>query len=150
MRKTQALKDRFMQFVSVSGCWLWTGYRNKDGYGKFQISRSENDLAHRVSWKLFKRAIPVGKCVLHRCDVPACVNPKHLFIGTQRQNVLDMFEKGRANRAKGERNAKARLTTEQALQIKHDPRRTYLVARDHKISWSQADRIKRGINWTHI
>ena len=143
---------RFMSFIAKDdhGCWLWMGYRNKDGYGKFQLAHRRNDLAHRVAWRFFRAEIPVGKYVLHRCDIPACVNPDHLFIGTQRENVLDMFRKGRGNRARGEAAATAKLTVDQVLKIKNDLRRTYLVAKEHNISWAQADRIRRGVSWKHL
>ena len=64
------------------------------GYGMFRIKR-ESYLAHRYSWTLHRGPIPVGLWVLHRCDVPACVNPGHLFLGTHQDNMDDMKRKGR-------------------------------------------------------
>ena len=78
-----------------SGCWLWFGAL--DGYKKYGCFRvgKKNLRAHRVSWELYRGSIPKGMQVLHKCDVPPCVNPDHLWIGTQRDNVNDMIRKGR-------------------------------------------------------
>lgn len=74
-------------------CWIWTGPTNNHGYGRFGGSR----YAHRVSYQLAHGPIPPGMVVLHRCDNPPCVNPDHLSLGTQRDNVRDMVTKGRHN-----------------------------------------------------
>lgn len=79
-----------------SGCWLWGKSVNKKGYGQISRSRKEGPaLAHCVSWQLAKGEIPQGLCVLHRCDVPCCVNPDHLWLGTKADNNRDMAGKGR-------------------------------------------------------
>lgn len=75
-------------------CWLWNASRIKDGYGKFSVSGVYQQ-SHRISWQLTNGPIPDGLCVLHRCDNPPCVNPNHLFLGTNLDNVRDMFAKGR-------------------------------------------------------
>ena len=77
-----------------SGCWLWLGYGDKDGYGKFQVNNKRWS-AHRYSWFLHNGGIPNGMCVLHRCDNPPCVNPKHLWLGTSSENTADRDRKGR-------------------------------------------------------
>ena len=73
------------------GCWVWTGTRQVFGYGISLRYR----LAHRVSWEIANGPIPDGLWVLHRCDNPPCVNPAHLFLGTQTENMRDMTAKGR-------------------------------------------------------
>ncbi len=89
---------RFWRFVAPmtegSGCWEWTGSLT-EGYGSFDHRK-----AHRVSWEMHNGPIPQGAgahgtCVLHKCDNPSCVNPTHLFLGTNRDNAIDRERKGR-------------------------------------------------------
>lgn len=95
-RAEQPALERFLALASTDGtCWEWMGRRDKDGYGSFRMSPSETDLAHRASWRLHRGPIPEGLFVLHRCDNPPCVNPEHLFLGTQADNVHDMYAKQR-------------------------------------------------------
>jgi len=83
-------------------CWPWTGGKIK-GYG-YLILNGSGYYAHRVSWLLFSGEDPLGKCVLHKCDNPPCINPDHLYAGSHGDNMRDMFRRGRANRATGERS----------------------------------------------
>jgi HNH endonuclease len=80
-----------------AACWLWTGTINVQGYGVFKYQRSFWQ-THRLAWTLACGEIPTGLCVLHRCDVPLCCNPAHLFLGTQAENVADKVAKGRQSR----------------------------------------------------
>ena len=91
-----SLRARFARFVSrdPGGCWLWTGAKDRDGYGVIADGR-RTLAAHRVSYELHNRALPPGSLVMHSCDTPACVNPAHLSVGTKRTNALDMTRKGR-------------------------------------------------------
>ena len=77
-----------------SGCWVWTGCTNKDGYGKIW-HRGKHHQIHRLSYWLHFGEIPEGLNVLHRCDNPPCCNPDHLYLGSQRRNVRDREERGR-------------------------------------------------------
>lgn len=84
--------------IPWSGCWLWSGTLNNKGYGMFWTKQTENKcLSHRFAWEQARGAIPKGLCVLHKCDVPCCVNPEHLFLGSIKDNNKDMTLKGRRN-----------------------------------------------------
>lgn len=116
--------ERFLKHVhKTATCWLWCGTVKAHGYGVIRID-TKLWRAHRLSWSLFAGPIPDGKSVLHRCDNTRCVNPNHLFIGTQLDNVKDMDAKGRGVRenrhpAKGEAHGRAKLAEDQVAEIRH-------------------------------
>jgi HNH endonuclease len=80
---------------SPDACWIWDGTTTQHGYGKIRTGRGTTTGAHRFAWESKHGPIPHGLRVLHRCDNPICVNPDHLFLGTQRDNIHDMIEKRR-------------------------------------------------------
>lgn len=93
-------KERFFGYVvfpqGINGCWMWTGCIWGNGYGYFKRSGDRNrSLAHRFAYEAFVEPIPDGLVVKHSCDTPACVNPQHLTVGTQRENIQEAREKGR-------------------------------------------------------
>ncbi len=102
------LEERFMSHVEPepsSGCWLWTGAVDRYGYGRLKVVSDIDDRrvvarAHRIAWVIRFGSIPVGLCVLHHCDNPPCVNPDHLFLGTQGDNSRDKARKGRGLKSK--------------------------------------------------
>ena len=111
-------KQRFlMRVVKTGSCWLWNSGNNKGGYGTINIDGKEIK-AHRFSWIIYRGEIPDDKCVLHKCDVPACVNPAHLFVGTQLDNVRDCVQKGRHRLMRGEENGNAKITWKQVAEIR--------------------------------
>lgn len=88
------VKQRFLEKVQkTDSCWIWKAQIMPEGYGNFWIN-GRNCGAHRASWKIFIGEIPKGMFVCHHCDVKSCVNPEHLFLGTCKDNVLDMVGKG--------------------------------------------------------
>ncbi len=94
IKKRLAAKSRKAEIE----CLLWTGSKARGGYGQFIIwynKKSYNVRVHRVAYKVHAGDIPEGLCVLHRCDTPDCIEPTHLFLGTQQDNIRDMFSKGR-------------------------------------------------------
>lgn len=87
-------------------CWEWRGAKDKDGYGKFtrkipKTRKSTHHRAHRAAYTVFKGPIEEGMHVLHSCDNTSCCNPQHLFLGTNKDNMVDKIAKGRSNNPKG-------------------------------------------------
>ena len=134
------------------GCVLWTGnaYVLRGGYGSVTMRRHGiiGRRAHRMAWELYKGPIPKGLHVLHRCDVPLCVNPDHLFLGDQQTNMADKVAKGRQN--KGETHGMGKLTESQAIAVLNDPRLLREIAAEYDISFITVSDIKCGRSWKHL
>jgi hypothetical protein len=135
-----------------SGCLLWlrSGTTNFD-YGLVTFA-GKQWTTHRLSWMAEYGSIPKGLCVLHKCDVPACLNPRHLFLGTRGDNIRDMTAKGRHARAssKGQSHYRAKLTPEQVLAIRADMRPDRLVAIDYGVVRGAIGNIRSRRTWRHI
>lgn len=150
MEKKKSTIEKFMEKISPepnSGCWLWVGAVMNTGYGSFYMGKTV--LAHRASYRFFCEEIPEGLHVLHKCDTPLCVNPDHLFLGTDLDNKRDMVEKKR--QAYGVRNARSKITPETVVQVRT---MTHLKLREVSekfgISIKEASRIRRRETWRHI
>ena len=102
-----------------SGCWLWAAGVSAAGYGRIKVD-GKAQYAHRVALHLAGRSPADAEAVCHRCDTPACVNPNHLWVGTQADNLKDMWAKGRARPAahSGAANGRAKLTNEAAAEMR--------------------------------
>ena len=110
--------ERFWNKVNKTGnCWLWKASRHGNGYGKFSL-QDRACMAHRISWFLNQGEIPNGLLVLHKCDVRHCVKPDHLFLGTQKENILDAHRKKRMKNLRGENHPFAKLKNKQAEEIR--------------------------------
>jgi hypothetical protein len=150
-RKT--LEQRFLEKLDRRGddrCWGWLAARDRWGYGQFWDSRRMG-LAHRFAYQYFVSPVPNGLCVLHTCDNPECCNPRHLWLGTNAENVADRVAKGRSNRPIGERHPQARLTAAQVVEVRKEytGKRGELTefAQRFGVSISAIADIVRGRSW---
>jgi hypothetical protein len=96
-------KERYIERVPETGCWLWVGQCWSNGYGYVRYN-GKAESAHRYIYRLYKGEFDPSLDMLHHCDVPSCVNPDHLFLGTHTDNMRDMHKKGRAASQKGTSN----------------------------------------------
>lgn len=148
--------DRFWVKVDKRGpdeCWEWTGARNERGYGWFRTDRGA-EAASRVAYRLTFGSIPHGLHVCHRCDNPPCVNPAHLWLGTNADNTRDRDEKGRHVSLRGEAATGARLTAAQVEAIRDTYARggvtQYQLADAYGVSQSTVGLIVRGQSWRDV
>ncbi|TAM15933.1 MAG: HNH endonuclease [Pandoraea sp.] len=150
-------RERFLSSIKTVGeCWVWTGSTNETGYGFLSIgSKSDksrrNVLAHRFSFEMHKGEIPAGLNICHVCDNRACVNPNHLFAGTQADNVADMVSKDRHQ--KGSRNGRAKINEAVASQIFDEVKsgKTHtVVAQKFGVTRSLVSLIASGKRWRHV
>ena len=123
MPRKISLWERFWAKVNMTdplNCWEWQGMKKAGwgGYGLFWFDGTSQNRAHRMAWTLIYGEIPDGLFVLHKCDNPGCVNPLHLWLGTQTDNCADMRTKGRGSWAVGENNGKSKLNPEKVRQIR--------------------------------
>lgn len=144
----------FAKVVKSDGCWLWQASKNNKGYGQILVEKTPKHivkLAHRVSWEIHNGPIPDGLGVLHACDTPLCVNPQHLFLGTQKQNMVDCAEKGRSNA--GSKSPMAKLDEETVLRLRADAVNDSdfcALAEKYGISRQMVKNIVLRRNWTRI
>lgn len=146
---------RFMKKVQPepnSGCWFWLGGINSYGYGNASTFGTAYTLAHRLSYCLHVASIPDGLMVLHRCDMPLCVNPDHLFTGTQADNMRDMDLKDRRRNSPsyGEDHGMAQLTRDQVMAIRKCKESSGKMAPLYGISAVHFNRIRRRAAWKHV
>ena len=115
-----SLHDRFWSFVTkTDGCWLWTGRSLNHGYGQYWVN-GKRWIASRLAWHLTYGHIPANQQVCHKCDLPQCVRPDHLYLASQVRNLEDMRQKGRGKlllTRQGSANNKAKLTIAQVRDI---------------------------------
>lgn len=155
MRKAASLEHRlFSKVEKTPECWVWTGSKDRKGYGRLVVNeagRAVPRLAHRLSYQLLVGPIPDKMFVCHRCDNPSCVNPEHLWIGTNRDNALDMVEKGRWKQPPtmpGENNPTAKLTREAVQEIRSIIGQTKSLAQKYGVSISAIKRARSGRGWS--
>lgn len=170
------ISHRFLSRINrshASGCWLWRGALDARGYGRIGLGGSTANRTgantaqtHRLAYEMWVGPIPDGLLVCHRCDVPACVRPNHLFVGTHADNSHDAVRKGRMRRgdrhwgrlhperlARGERNPRAKLTDNDVRAIvakAHDGIPRPLLRQQFGVSKTTIDTILRGEVWAHV
>ncbi|OHS09327.1 hypothetical protein HMPREF3289_01280 [Pseudomonas sp. HMSC75E02] len=163
--------ERFWSKVDKSGdCWIWTAATDRKGYGKFSVGPARNPDgsrrnsmvgAHRFSYELANGPIPDhasfhGLCVLHQCDNPRCVNPAHLFLGTNEENVKDMDLKGRriTKAKRGSAHAQAVLTEQKVREIHARYRAGGIsqaaLAAEYGVCLATINHIMTGRLWAHL
>ena len=146
--------ERFEKFytpVTETGCWLWLGSVS-NRYGELWDGR-RNVRAHRYSFETFKRQLADGEVVCHKCDTPTCVNPEHLFAGTQSDNLLDCVAKGRKPIREESDLYRGAVNPEIVRDIRRRRvagERNCDVARRHGISNAYCSTIARGIHWPEV
>lgn len=140
-------------------CWNWLGYRMPRGQGQIRF-KGRTRLAHRVAYHIQHGEIATGLNVCHLCDNPSCVNPAHLFLGTQKENIADMISKGRQrfskkgeSRCAGESNGCAKLTADAVRSIRTRAargERQPSIARDFGITNKTVSKIVLRQRWRHV
>lgn len=139
-------------FYSPDGCWYWTGACYVHGYGVVSYN-GKKILAHRASFLMNKGDIPKGICVCHRCDNILCVNPDHLFLGTQADNVKDMIDKKRFISSPGSGNGMAKYSDVEVLlirELRESGFRVKEICRLMNASSTTVSDITNRKTWTHI
>lgn len=153
----------FWEYVTPTenpnSCWLWAGYRNRSGYGQVS-AHCKHMLAHRVSWEIHHGPVPDGLFVLHHCDVPSCVNPDHLWLGTHTDNMRDMSKKQRHGstthpecRLRGSDHPVSKLTNKDVRQIRalaSTPITISELSRRYGVTRAVIRGIIRREGWKHV
>lgn len=161
--------DRFLAIrcqvaaqYGADDCWIWP-FSKSQKYGRLVLN-GKPKTAHKLSWELEYGAVQTGLFVCHTCDVPACFNPRHLYLGTPADNTADMHRRGRAPHqkyperwkelgvaagrrttwARGVNNPKAKLTTQQVEEIRFSKIPTRILARKFNVSYSTIQRVRNG------
>jgi hypothetical protein len=135
------------------GCLEWQGERFKKKYGRIKVD-GVRYLVHRLSWLLQRGEIPPGKQVLHHCDNPPCWQIRHLFLGTQLENIQDMFSKGRQNKARGEGHGRAKKTEAEMLSMINEYRAGGITQKELAMKYAlhpiYVNKVLTGKKWAHL
>lgn len=151
-----SLQDRFEQYIfySPDGCHYWIGADGTGGYGAFAFKSRDFRRAHRVSYTIYRGDIPDDKLVCHSCDNRKCVNPHHLFIGDQKDNVLDAHKKGRARViCRGEGHIDAKLNEQKVIDIRKriaNGERKADLAREFFVKQTTIHALVTRKSWKHV
>jgi hypothetical protein len=147
------IHERFAKYVDDSGdCWLWTGckLKSKWEYGQFKVN-GKIEKAHRVSYQLYKGEIPQGLIVRHTCNNPCCVNPEHLELGTQQDNMDDMVKANR--QAVGIKNGRSKIKEEDIPDIRRRlalGESYYSIGKLYGVTHAPIKQIKNGRSFAYV
>lgn len=148
-----SLQQKLLSKIALStetGCWEWTACKFKNGYGKIRDGKDMRR-AHRVSYEVFRGSIPQGQVVCHGCDHRGCINPNHLFLGTQAQNMADMTAKGRRRGLRGSTNSQAKLSETDVLAIRSSNGIKHRdLAAQFGVHRTLISQIRSGKSWRHM
>ncbi len=150
----ESLKKRILRnYEEVNGCWNWKKYKNSLGYGIINV-KGKIHLAHRISWQIFKGEIPESLLICHTCDNPSCINPNHLWMGTNKENQEDMFKKNRSRHVRGDDHSSSKLDSEKVKKIRSLSKPRYYTAKrlaeEFKVSEVTIHNIIYGRTWRHL
>ena len=151
-RRIQTVDQRFWKKVERGEtCWIWKGARFKTGYGKFWDSEKKGmGTAHRAAYTLAHGSIPRDLLVCHTCDNRICVRPDHLFLGTDVDNMKDMWRKGRGTAQRGEQCRSARLTEADVRYIRQASESDAVLAVRYDVATITVYQARHGIRWKHV
>ena len=155
-QQPESLRTKFLKHAligSKESCWGWKGSKHKQGYG-MAYAQGAVIKAYRLSYLVNIGEIPEGICVCHKCDNPSCVNPDHLFLGTQAENILDMDKKGRRTPQKGAFNHNAKLSEAEVASLREvyskGGNTISTLAKQYGLSISGCYSIIKRKTWSHI
>ena len=136
--------------VAPDDCWGWSGAKRKsDGYGAMKID-NKTRRSHVVSYEIHHGPVPAGMLVCHRCDNPQCCNPRHLFLGSHKQNTQDMLVKGRHRTALGVASPFAKLSDDAVREIRGSTESSRWLGRKFEVSKTVVLRVKNRRGWKHV
>jgi hypothetical protein len=150
---SRARFEAFCEKITESGCWIWMGSLDGGwlgGYGRIRMAPMKERRAHRLAWELYRGPVPPGKWVLHRCDVPCCVNPGHLFLGNAKVNVVDRQIKGRHRAQQGDEHHKAKITALDVSAILASTESGAALARQLGVTPENIYSIRKRKTWRHL
>lgn len=144
--------ERFFRYVKKGEeCWEWIGGKDPNGYGRMNVE-GRPTLVHRISYRIHRGSIPDGMVICHKCDNPSCVNPDHLFVGSQADNIADMHNKGRTRKRglKGESHANSKLTEDAVRSIRVSAESATALSRKYNVSRAVIHDVRERKTWKHI